>query len=232
MGGRGAEFKPVSSSGSTAAGTGGMTYEEFMAQHEDERGYTIRLKDGERQALKDRGLNDHLFQLYMDENDGYAAPDVMTDKEFDAYVKANGLQVIHRGVADAYGINAKEIHEAFMKDGPYYIGYGIYGNGTYFGTKQQTAIDYAFQDYGDGATIRAALKKDAKVIDYRALTDMMDADGIDHSYDQDKASIYARSKGYDAITRNRGDEGQYINVINRGALVVSSKITKRKYQDS
>lgn len=221
MGGRG------SSSASAGNTRGGMSFDDYLDQYGD----SIQFYRSEQaEALADKGLAPSSFQLFMDENNDYQSPDVMDDKDFNKYVKENGLEVINRGVHDVGdSLSATEIHEAFMADGPYYIGFGVYGNGMYFGS-ERTAITYATEDGQKGATIRAALKTGSKTIEYNKLVDMFQASPYNSKakyYDSNVISAYARSLGYDAIKADTRHDGIYTNVLNRGALVISKKITKR-----
>lgn len=173
------------------------------------------------------GLNeDSTFQAFVDLAGDYDKPDVLSEAEFDAYVAANGLseQVAYRGVKDIQGLGASEMHDVSLYGDKYFVGRGIYGDGLYFAKSRDVAERYATRGaYKEGAILKGVLKPSAKVIDQSELKQMLRrepyAKGA-HYVDGGLLSAYGRLKGYDAITI---EANGYINVINRSALVASSK---------
>ena len=209
-------------------------FDEFANAHfVDQFGYKQPVIDHPtRKALRAQGLNSgSLFQLYLDENDDYGAAEVMAPKDFDKYVKDNKLRVIYRGDADIedgdYKLSAVEMQKNFLYDPKYYVGSGMFGDGKYFGNLK-TAEEYALDGYfvqGRGSVIKAALKPGAKTITVAALQDEIKRTHPDFALRESMLSVYARSHGYDAILTDSSPDA-YVNVINRDALVVSSKIRR------
>lgn len=123
--------------------------------------------------------------------------------------KVKGLNVF-RAVRDTQGLTAEAINEMTKYDDIPFEGDGIYGDGLYLTTSEEGT-----RKYGD-AMISAKLKPDAKVIEIRALEDLMRKernpdDPVDHA-------IFAAMKGYDAIKVQRGESETYFNVLRRSAL--------------
>jgi hypothetical protein len=97
----------------------------------------------------------------------------------DDAIAAGGLE-IHRGIIphEKSGTSAEQIRDK-MIDGPYEPGRGNYGNGYYFSTSPGIAKMYSnapimVQGYNakavkGGVTVRAALHKDAKIVDYQDI---------------------------------------------------------------
>lgn len=218
MGGRG--------SSSSSASTGfshpfESSYDDFINNYGDEFGDPI-MPYSMREYLVDEELNyNSVFQLYLDDYDDYQKPDVLSDENFDDYVREHGLNAIYRGVKGQESLTADQMHESFKYGDKYYSGSGVYGDGTYFGS-YDIAIQYAKNRNYDGSIMRGALKANAKVINFRQLRqEMIDKYGAGILPINDKISAYARSRGYDAIvTVDEGGE-VFTNVLNRGALVLA-----------
>jgi len=110
--------------------------------------------------------DDTLAFLYKDQGfDG--KPDVISDDALKAAV-AGGEREFFRGLRD----NASGDYIDAFKNGDYYAGYGMYGNGTYMAySNGSDGVSGALREahaYG-GYAMRIALKKDAKVGDYGKL---------------------------------------------------------------
>ena len=191
----------------------------------------------ERKALREQGLNGgSMFQLYLDENDDYGTPEVMAPEEFDKYVKDNKLRVVYRGDADIedgdYELSAVDMQKNFLYDRKYYVGNGMFGDGKYFGD-ERTAKSYAVTGYyveGQGAVMRMALKPGAKTIGHERLKRELAEEYPEHALRESLLSVYARSKGYDAITVGIGSDA-FVCVINRDAVVASSEIRRVRDYD-
>ena len=203
-------------------------FEQIMADMVvvDGSGFYENMPVGVAAMLDREGLNgDSLFQAYVDLAGDYDKPTVLSDAEFDAYVSANGLsdQVAYRGVKDIQGLSGQEMHDISLYGDKYFVGRGIYGDGLYFAKSREVAQRYAERGaYREGAILKGVLKPSAKKIDQYELEVMLrsEHEGTNYFVDDGVLSAYGRSKGYDAITV---ETSGYINVINRGALVASSK---------
>lgn len=219
--------------------TGGVgSFEEFQEK------YSEKLPDGtylparvpfeERRKLKRAGLNPNTaFQLYLQDNNDYAKPRVVSDREFDAIVQAENAssRVIYRGCNDVGGLTGEEMHRRFMNNDTYFTGNGVYGDGIYFGGRRSTAEYYAREGAvysgsktGTGSIMRAMLAPGAKVISYQKLHEQFKK-AVGRNPDNASISAYARSLGYDAIRTKHPSGDYYTNVLNRGALIVSSATT-------
>lgn len=102
----------------------------------------------------------------------------------DDVIASGGLE-IHRGVVEhkRSGTSAKDINDKLV-NGAYEPGHGKYGNGYYFTTSPGIARMYADRAVAQdgynapskkgGVTQRAALPKDANIIDYHEIAPMQD----------------------------------------------------------
>lgn len=178
--------------------------------------------------LRKQGLNSRSpLTAYMEEN-GYGHADVYPQDGFDAVVKENGLRVIYRGMPDGDALTGAEKHENFMYDTKYYIGSGMFGDGQYFGdelTGKSYAVGGSSGHEGNGAVIMAALKPDAKTATYSSIRADVEERYPQLAVNDGLLSVYARTRGYDAIVVGNGDD-LYVNVINRDALLVSENIRR------
>jgi hypothetical protein len=104
---------------------------------------------------------------------GYHDKPLVDAKEFDR-LKDSGQPVIYRGVKDADDITVAQIQEAFKTSDKHYAGSGYYGNGTYTSTVRSTAIEYA--DGLDNDLLEMVIRPDAKIIDWKALKEMRQAE--------------------------------------------------------
>lgn len=95
-------------------------------------------------------------------------PQIVTKAAMDVLVQG-GSDEMWRGVRDVGGLTAKDIHNQ-LTDGEFYIGSGIYGNGTYLTNKSDTAAGYG------PSLIRSTPRKEAKVADYFELEKQMQAE--------------------------------------------------------
>lgn len=140
-------------------------------------------------------------------------------------------EVIYRGVTPARGKTAKDIHDE-MRTGEAQYGHGIYGNGYYFTTNRSTASQYA-GGRSAGSVARAAISKDAKITDYkaiyaewRALMSGLPSNDPRRTVFSD-VGAYAAARGFDAIEVPQGQRVQgrrvetYFIILNRSVMVVA-----------
>lgn len=123
---------------------------------------------------------------------------------------------IYRGVKNAPNLTAEFINNATKFDNVAYIGNGVYGDGIYFSSKFDRAEKFAKES---GNVINAALSKDASIIDYDSINEEM-INAWKGKINNMEVSVYARLKGYDAITMELPDGEIYYNIINRRCLLI------------
>jgi hypothetical protein len=133
-------------------------------------------------------------------------------------VKAGGTR-IYRGSPSA------DYNNDFLEADTPRQGLGVYGNGTYFGTKPGVAKSYAGKG---GSTISAVLSPDAKVANYwDQLSDWTaDVGPTDPKGDVRKVTEdfgrWAAMRGYDAIVApGDEDDSTELVVLNRGKVMVA-----------
>lgn len=196
------------------------------------------VKDRDSRVAADRGLAVIGAQQGFD-----GKPRVVSKAELDALLK-DGHPEVYRGVTDARDVNMKTVRTAEqiqedMRTGDAYYGTGIYGNGYYWGSPE-LAAQYAGES-SKNATARAALDKDAKVVD--AWKDLLPehekfmASLKGHPDEERMRDVYgdmgryAAARGYDAIIidpnslndrlgKPHTNEKPWYNVLNRTAMVV------------
>ena len=206
----------------------GITYEEFMQMPEAQRYSTME------KIITDSNIN---VPGYLDRSATtkvmYALgmnnkPELVSDAQLDAM---QGREVF-RTVNDAGVISADDIIQQ-IRQGDYTQlsgkGGSVHGRALYFATDfNESTI------YGDGRTarvMRAKIKPNANMISEDRLLSSMKKDAkfgrtrLRHiTYDNE--ALYAIAHGYDGWFSSRIG---YEMIINRGALVASSR-TKREYQ--
>lgn len=148
-------------------------------------------------------------------------PQVVSQEDFDRYVKETGAPVCYRGVDDNGPISGDNIIYQMAYDDKTYFGTGAYGDGLYFSTRKSTADSYAL---GSGAVATCAIRPDAKIVDSdsQELEDRV-AEFTWSIFDQ---GAIALSCGYDAIRVKFGDGEAYYVVLNRAALVMADPADK------
>ena len=166
-------------------------------------------------------------------------PTVMSDAEFDKYVKSENAQVLYRGVGGDNAKQATAFRENYLTADVPYMGLGLFGNGTYFSPNTQTAINYS--NGQPDQVMTTALKPDAKILEFDSSEDKRirsDADQLVNSF-LDKYESYGKIQaqapafsagampsvgvalaGYDAVRVGGVVGGDQLIVLNRGALVV------------
>jgi hypothetical protein len=195
---------------------------EWALDHEDELV----------QALESTAAGDGALARILAEQGFDGAPELVDELP-------TGLLPLYRGVDpgmaewDVGGLTGAAMNEQF-RTGGLFPGLGLYGNGTYFSISREVAEVYGGAGYGDlppGNILVAALRPDARVIDYDELLAEIRREGLSESVLADPGR-YAASRGYDAIRVDGHTDGsdvadasgrdhftQYV-VLNRRALVV------------
>lgn len=150
------------------------------------------------------------------------APIVMSDSQFNQYVKQTGQTVMYRGWS------SRDSADRFTQSQYSHTGTGVYGDGFYFTPSQSTA-----RSYGSGAVTKMALSPNARVVDYHTLVRNMNANATgkvgnalrkagsygSRSYGaNDGEAQWALKMGYNVVKN-----GSYYYALTRDALVVSSK---------
>lgn len=156
-------------------------------------------------------------------------PEVVSEAEFNARVGTGefhrfppqgmspGGEVLHRGIMD--GPDGKLVRD--FREGTFYAGNGVYGNGTYTSTSKHVADGYAGVHNG-GAQLKMALRSDATVVSYDQLereyrsyvrSVRMSPAVVDMSH-------FAVLRGYDAMHVVGSGQPGHVVVYNRTALVV------------
>ena len=157
-----------------------------------------------------------------------APPDVVTDEELDARI-ASGEKEFWRGVharTPEDRDNVQKYSEQLMH-GNYRAGNGVYGNGIYVASKQNSAESYAS---GRGSLARMSLDASAKVAKFEELLPQMfkafaEIDGTTERGAREAklladAGRWAVIQGWDAIDPGDGS----MVILNRGKLHVSSQL--------
>lgn len=171
------------------------------------------------------------FSLAMGLN---AKPQVMPDKQFDAMVRQNGLQVLYRGES------GQAAADRFMTSDLGHTGTGSYGDGYYFSTSKSTAIDYAQMKSGWNGTGKVetmVLSPTARAIRYsdlqkaynslsprlqRALQKAgQSAKGA--SYDNSGEAQLALRLGYNVVAVDSWG-GDYCYAIDRSAFIIRKTV--------
>lgn len=104
---------------------------------------------------------------------GTQLPKVVSAKALDKLIEANGLEMF-RGTSGFLKVKGSDLMEKFVA-GEYYVGRGIFGDGTYTATtKDGVAGLTTAKHYSDGTTgsiSRMTMAADAKIGDYHDLMD-------------------------------------------------------------
>lgn len=144
-----------------------------------------------------------------------AKPTVVPRKQLDDAISGGATEVF-RGVKGTPSHSAAELNDQF-RTGDVYFGAGTFGSGLYFSTNRSYAEEFA----SDGGLMRAALRPDARTIEYGELDGKMRKNfGGERDFDRKmllgtNPGWLAALLGYDAVR-----VGENLVVLNRGALLV------------
>lgn len=209
-------------------------YNSFMAMSDDEKAYVIH-------TAVAQGVPSHLsqtdFQKFIYNSGLNDKPDVVDDATLNSM---NG-QELFRNVNNVYdddndiGYTAQQIAKQVMAGRVTRTsdnGGSVYGRGIYFATTYRSSAVYGntIGNIQKTAVMRAKLNNNAKIITHSNAVSGCQKEIASGSKlgkalakcDRDSAySIYAMCKGYNVISDGYND---YMNVLNRGALTMSSTI--------
>lgn len=150
----------------------------------------------------------------------YETPQVVSQEDFDKYVKESGAAVCYRGVNDIDSMTGENMmfQMAYNTQEPYY-GDGIFGDGLYFSTRKETAEGYA----GRAAIATCAVRPDAKILEYGSPEHEKAKKRVQTTDD----SVAALCSGYDVIHKKMGGSEDYYVILNRAALVMVDPVSKQ-----
>jgi phage-related protein (TIGR01555 family) len=150
----------------------------------------------------------------------YETPQVVSQEDFDKYVKESGAAVCYRGVKDIDSMTGENMmfQMAYNTQEPYY-GDGIFGDGLYFSTRKETAEGYA----GRAAIATCAVRPDAKILEYGSPEHEKAKKRVQTTDD----SVAALCSGYDVIHKKMGGNEDYYVILNRAALVMVDPVSKQ-----
>lgn len=209
----------------------GMSFEDFVARYGDYDETTdttyIVPPYGAAERLKRQGLDGTVYQFFLDENNDYAKPDVVSSEELNRLID-DGAELFYRGMPNSSRTTGVQKLEQVMYADKYYVGEGIYGDGLYFSGDISDAVMYGARRDSKGAIMRAVLKPDAKIADYYEISRAFMKEHPNVYYGDSELSAYARSKGYDALRAG----SSYMNVINRGALIIDGHLATADTDES
>lgn len=214
-------------------------YDSFMKMTDDEKADAIS-------TAISQGVPVHLsqsdFQKFIYNSGLNDKPDIVSDSQLDSMTG----QELFRNVNNVYdkkndvSYNADQIAKQLMSGTTTRTsdnGGSAYGRGLYFATTYGSSAGYGntVGNIKKTAVMRAKLNANAKVIDYysasagaqREISAGTKLGKVLSKCDHASAtSIYAMAKGYNVISdSSRGAKGSdYINVLNRGAITMSSTV--------
>lgn len=162
-------------------------------------------------AYHDLPLNRLLLRLGV-----VGQPTVLSDSDFNSYVRQTGADVVYRGWSSAAAV------DRFMNATHNHVGNGIMGDGYYFSPDKSTAVTYSGHGAGHGEITKMALSPTARAIDLGTLRNMM----ASASPKLQRSLAKAGSMGSGRTYGSNSGEMQYAlkmgyNVIVSGNFVVS-----------
>lgn len=145
-------------------------------------------------------------------------PQVVSKDDFNKYVGESGAVVCYRGVKNTPDMSgASMLYQMAYNTQENYFGDGIYGDGLYFSTDQNTAVAYA---HGSEAVAMCAIRPDAKVIDYKSP----EIEKARKDLGTSDYAVAAMCSGYDAIKVKMGGDEDYYVVLNRAAMIMADPV--------
>ena len=145
-------------------------------------------------------------------------PQVVSKDDFNKYVEESGAVVCYRGVKNTPDMSgASMLYQMAYNTQENYFGDGIYGDGLYFSTDQNTAVAYA---NGSEAVAMCAIRPDAKVIDYKSP----EIEKARKYLGTSDYAVAAMCSGYDAIKVKMGGDEDYYVVLNRAAMIMADPV--------
>lgn len=180
--------------------------------------------------------NDEILEKIADDQGFNNKPDILSANDFEDKID-KGAKRTWRGVSDP-----KYTDE--YKDGAYYGGTGVYGNGTYTAYGERGYKEAAGYAHGQGEVMELALKKDARTIKLDKIREIKDdltsklrkeaeeiaednfvkaRNILDFRSEIDDEGRLAAILGYDAINMPEAEriaEQNYMIILNRSATYV------------
>ena len=145
-------------------------------------------------------------------------PQVVSKDDFNKYVEESGAVVCYRGVKNTPDMSgASMLYQMAYNTQENYFGDGIYGDGLYFSTDQNTAVAYA---NGSEAVAMCAIRPDAKVIDYKSP----EIEKARKYLGTSDYAVAAMCSCYDAIKVKMGGDEDYYVVLNRAAMIMADPV--------
>lgn len=145
-------------------------------------------------------------------------PQVVSKDDFNKYVEESGAVVCYRGVKNTPDMSgASMLYQMAYNTQENYFGDGIYGDGLYFSTDQNTAVAYS---NGSEAVAMCAIRPDAKVIDYKSP----EIEKARKDLGTSDYAVAAMCSGYDVIKVKMGSDEDYYVVLNRAAMIMADPV--------
>ena len=200
--------------------------------------YALELKDVIPRFGKYKKAYGQQISKYVIQQIGYdSLPKVISKKEFKKLIKNN--DIIYRGLSSSKYLSAKQASDNF-KYGDFFIGTGVFGNGTYGAYDKNIAENYAklanktnkSGKFGkdEYSLLEMILSSDVNIADYQTIYKEWFDEGIQLALQTNNfenwqfvlgdIGTYAALKGYDAIKTNGAGGRNYIIILNRGKVIV------------
>ena len=169
--------------------------------------------------LKAPRIHDYLREVTRQQGfDGL--PTLHTEDQITAKAKSGDLEIFRGAFTDHdTGTSASQFHDQ-LRRGKFYMGSGVYGQGTYVSPDIGTAEGYSSMD--GGAILRGVINKNAKVITHSEALRMFTAAVVKHpKLSQADESTFAASMGYDVLHVAQNKSG--VQMKNGGHRVILNR---------
>lgn len=200
--------------------------------------YALELKDVIPRFGKYKKAYGQQISKYVIQQIGYdSLPKVVSKKEFKELAKNN--DIIYRGLSSSKSLSAKQASNNF-KYGDFFVGTGVFGNGTYGAYDKNIAKNYAElanktnksgkSGKDEYSLLEMILSSNVNIADYQTIYKEWLDEGIQLALQTNKfenwhfilgdVGTYAALKEYDAIKTNGAGGRNYIIILNRGKVIV------------